>query len=73
MTCCTGGAVSPGSLKGFPDMIFVIRFMQNDKFMLVCNQDRTPMTFVSETEASKMAWRFEDAFGEIHWVESRLI
>lgn len=53
-------------------MKFIIRFMQADKFMLVCNADRSVMIFDSKDAAQEMAWRFEEAYKQIHWVEERL-
>jgi hypothetical protein len=53
-------------------MKFIIRFMQDDKFMLVCNADRTPMTFTTREAATEMAWAFEEKYKGIHWVEERL-
>lgn len=54
-------------------MEFVIKFVNKsaNRIMIVCNADKSFMAFTSEGEAQAMAWKFEDKYGEIHWVAAR--
>ena len=54
-------------------MEFIIKFVNKDanRIMIICNADRSLMTFTSEADAQAMAWKYEDQYGKIHWVAAR--
>lgn len=52
-------------------MRYIIKFVRDNRIMIITNADRTIMEFTSEALAQKKAWAFEDQYPEIHYVVPR--
>lgn len=52
-------------------MQFIIKFVENNRRMIVCNADRSHLVFDSEAEAQAMADRLEEKYKQIHYVTAR--